>query len=76
MGIPVSQAVLDGIKAVRDNGQVNMLSRDEVARLCSEMRFFDAAAWIVENKRLYAEGVFKGFVADEAAGAQEDSANG
>ena len=65
MAISVSQAVLDGITAVRDSGKTNMLSRDVVAQLCAEMGHDEAAEWISDHKREYAEGVFQGFEVGE-----------
>jgi len=67
MAIKVPKAVLDGITAVRDGGGTNMLARDEVARLCSEMGFHEAALWVAEHKKEYSHGVFQGFQATEEA---------
>jgi ribosome-interacting GTPase 1 len=63
--ITIPQSVLDGISAVWDSGQVNMFDRNTVAKICSDMGFFDAAVWIAENRTEYAQGIFQGFKAVE-----------
>jgi hypothetical protein len=75
MAINVPKAVLDGITAVRDSGDTNMLARDEVARLCSKMGFHEAAFWVTSHKSEYSHGVFQGFqVAEEATTAHAGDA--
>ena len=59
--VVVPREVYEGIMAVRDSGATNMLARDEVARIAEEMDHAEAAEWIRANKKLYAEGVFRGF---------------
>ncbi len=63
MPIKVSQAVFDGITAVRDSGKTNMFDRPMVARLCMDMGFHEAALWVNDNKKEYANGIFQGFEA-------------
>ena len=65
--IGVPKDVLDGLEAVRLSGLSNMFDRPVVARLAEEMGYGETAEWIVSNKRLYAEGIFKGFAAQEDA---------
>ncbi len=63
--IRVPKDVLDGLEAVRQSGLTNMLDWPVVARLAEEMGFETAAEWVANNKRLYAEGIFRGFEAEE-----------
>ena len=74
MPIPVSQAVLEGIIAVRDSGATNMLDRNTVIQLCGDMGFYEAAVWIQEHKCEYSHGIFEGFQA--ADGNADDSKGG
>lgn len=61
MAIQVSQAVKDGIEAVRMSGRTNMLDYNMVMKLAYEMEYHETVNWMVENKKAYAEGLFKGF---------------
>ena len=60
-GIPVSEAVWQGLEAVRLSGLTNMLDRPVVATLAEEMGFFETARWIREHRREFAHGIFQGF---------------
>jgi hypothetical protein len=73
MPVKVTKTVLDGITDVRDSGKTNMLDRNTVAKLCSDMGYYDAALWINDNKREYSEGVFNGFEVIEAEGKEDTS---
>ncbi|WP_051328133.1 recombinase family protein [Desulfatirhabdium butyrativorans] len=66
--IPIPAIVWQGIDAVRLSGQTNMLDRPVVARLAGELGWSDAARWIEEHPKGYAEGVFRGFVVDPQGG--------
>jgi len=59
--IPVPENVLRGIEAVRKSGLTNMLDRPMVIKLVRELGVPEAAEWIEKNRKLYAEGIFKGF---------------
>ena len=63
--IRVPKDVLDGLEAVRLSGLSNMFDRPVVARLAEEMGYDEAAEWIETHKRLYAEGIFRGFEPEE-----------
>jgi len=63
--IRVPKNVLDGLEAVRQSGLTNMLDRPVVARLAEEMGFEDAAEWVETHRKEYAEGIFRGFEAQE-----------
>ena len=63
--IRVPKDVLDGLEAVRQSGLTNMLDRPVVARLAEEMGFEDAAEWVEAHRKEYAEGIFRGFEAEE-----------
>ena len=65
--IPV--AVYDGLEAVRRSGLTNMLDRPRVIEIAELWGYDETAAWLRENRRLYAEGIFAGFIADEKGGA-------
>ena len=77
MPIPIKKEFLEALEAVRLSGATNMLDRPRIIELLDEMGFDEAAEWVRNHKSEYSHGVFQGFqVDDEAAGAQEDSANG
>ena len=61
--VPIPQAVLDGITAVRDSGMFNMMDLPAVAGLARQLGFDDAADWLNDrsNRSTYAEGIFRGF---------------
>jgi hypothetical protein len=66
--IPIPAPVWQGIDAVRLSGLTNMLDRPVVARLAEELGYPDAASWIEEHPKEYAEGVFRGFIVDPQGG--------
>ncbi|OPY10495.1 MAG: hypothetical protein A4E67_00518 [Syntrophaceae bacterium PtaB.Bin038] len=66
--IPIPAIVWRGIDAVRLSGLTNMLDRPVVARLAGELGYPDAARWIEEHPKEYAEGVFRGFIVDPQGG--------
>lgn len=66
--IPIPALVWQGIDAVRLSGLTNMLDRPVVADLAEKLGFPDAARWIETLPRDYAEGVFRGFEAEEGGG--------
>ena len=59
--VNVPKAVLDGLEAVRTSGLTNMLDRPVVVELAREFGFGEAARWINDHRREYAEGLFQGF---------------
>ena len=61
-GIPVSEAVWQGIEAVRRSGLTNMLDRNRVAQLAGKLKHPEAKRWVKDNPRKYSEGVFLGFI--------------
>ena len=65
MPVKVSLEVLGGLEAVRRSGLTNMLDRPAVARIAEAMGFSSAAGWVRDHRADYAEGVFRGFEADE-----------
>lgn len=67
--IPIPVAVYDGLEAVRRSGLTNMFDRPRVIELAEMMGYNETVAWLRENRRLYAEGIFAGFVADHKGGA-------
>ena len=66
--IAIPALVWQGIDAVRLSGLTNMLDRPVVVRLAGELGYPDAARWIEEHPKEYAEGVFRGFVVDPQKG--------
>jgi hypothetical protein len=66
--IPVPAAVWQGVDAVRLSGLTNMLDRPAVVRIAGELGFPEAARWITTHPRDYAEGVFRGFEAEDGGG--------
>lgn len=65
--VRISDKVYEGLEAVRQSGQTNMLDRPNVARIASEFGFYETADWVENNRRKYAEGIFKGFEIDNDA---------
>lgn len=63
--IVVPAAVLEGLEAVRQSGYTNMLDRPRVIELAEMMGYDETAAWVRDNRRLFAEGIFAGFRADD-----------
>jgi len=64
--IVVTRSVWDGLEVVRRSGLTNMLDAPRVAEIADHLGYDEAAAWIQDNRRSYAEGVFMGFkVQDE-----------
>lgn len=59
--VPVPARVLEGLEAVRVSGETNMFDIPVVAILASKMGYRETAQWVREHRRLYAEGVLKGF---------------
>ena len=57
----VPREILDGLEAVRRSGLVNMLDAPRVAEVARELGHPGVAAWLAENRSLYARGVFSGF---------------
>lgn len=63
--IQVPADVLEGLEAVRLSGKTNMLDTPRVIELAHEMDYYATALWVHENRKQYAEGIFKGFEAAE-----------
>jgi hypothetical protein len=65
--VTVPRAVHEGIAAVRDSGMFNMLDLPAVAGLARQLGFDEAADWLNDrgNRKAYAEGIFRGFRAEE-----------
>lgn len=66
--IIVPAAVLEGLEAVRQSGYTNMLDRPRVIELAEMMGFDETADWLRNNRRLYAEGIFAGFIPHQNGG--------
>ena len=63
--VRVPRGVLEGLEAVRQTGATNMLARPFVADIAGRMGFGETKRWIETNPKLYAEGIFRGFEAEE-----------
>jgi len=63
--VQVTQAVFDGLEAVRLSGLTNMLDRPAVARIAEEMGHEEAARWVNAHRDLYARAIFHGFEVTE-----------
>ena len=61
MATKVSEDVLEGIKAVRDSGALNMFDYKGVMAMAESLGFDETAAWMRAHKKEYAEGIFQGF---------------
>ena len=66
--VPVD--VLEGLEAVRLSGKTNMLDAPRVIELAFEMERYATALWVHENRKQYAEGIFRGFEATEGSDAE------
>ncbi|MBI2842745.1 MAG: DUF5049 domain-containing protein [Armatimonadetes bacterium] len=62
--------VLEGLEAVRLSGKTNMLDAPRVIELAFEMEHYATALWVQENRKQYAEGIFRGFEAAEGSDAE------
>jgi len=65
MLIRVSKRILDGLTAVRDSGNINMLDRPKVIQVLEQLGFDEAAHWVEQNKRTYTLGILRGFQANQ-----------
>ena len=63
--IIVPSAVWQGIDAVRRSGLTNMLDRPVVARLAKGLGYPEAARWIKDHPKEFAEGIFRNFVVEQ-----------
>ena len=65
--VAVPRAVYEGIVAARDSGMFNMLDLPAIAGLTRQLGFDEAADWLNDrrNRRTYANGIFRGFQAEE-----------
>ena len=68
--IELSTEVLTGLEAVRLSGKTNMLDAPRVIELAFEMEHYATALWVHENRKQYAEGIFRGFEAAEWSDAE------
>jgi len=59
--IKVSQAVYDGLLAVRDSGRTHMVDVEAVITLAHIMGHDDAVLWVDAHQDEYVRGVFAGF---------------
>lgn len=63
--VRVPQAVLDAIEDVRDSGLTNMMDRTAVQRIANDLEHYETVIWLEDNRKLYAEGLFRGFEAED-----------
>ena len=63
--VPVPQAVLEGLEAVRASGRTNMLDWARVAELAVELGRPEVAAWMHGHMGDYIRGIFEGFRTEE-----------
>jgi hypothetical protein len=57
--------VFEGLEAVQELGQTNMLDYRAVQDIAARIGCPEAAAWIEDHQHEYSEGLFRGFVAPE-----------
>lgn len=57
--------MFEGLGAVQESGQTNMLDYQTVRSVATRMGYPEAALWVHEHQREYSEGIFRGFVAAE-----------
>lgn len=63
--VPIPAKALAQLDAIRLEGKSNMLDRTTVQRLAYEANAFELVVWIEDHAKDYAEGLFRGFVAEE-----------
>ena len=68
--VRVPADVLEGLEAVRLSGKTNMLDAPRVIELALETERYATALWVHENRKQYAEGIFRGFEATEGSDAE------
>jgi hypothetical protein len=61
--VPIPADVVEGLEAVRTSGKTNMLAVPRAIELAFEMEHHATALWVHENRKQYAEGIFRGFEA-------------
>ena len=61
--------VLEGLESVRLSGLTNMLDAPRVIELAFEMEYYATALWVEENRKKYAEGIFRGFAREDGGDA-------
>ena len=65
MEVCVTQAVADGLEAIRAGGEVNMFDRNSVAVLLSRADYHEATIWVNDNPKTYGNLIMRGLeVAD------------
>ena len=57
--------MFEGLGAVQESGQTNMLDYQAVRAVATRMGYPETAQWVREHKHEYSEGLFRGFVATE-----------
>jgi hypothetical protein len=62
--VRVPEFVLRALEAVRDSGATNMLDRPRVIEIARAFGCDEAAAWIEAHRSDYANGIFRGFIAE------------
>jgi hypothetical protein len=61
--VELPSTVFEGLEAVQETGQTNMLDYQAVQDLAIRIGYPEAARWVVEHGHEYSEGLFRGFVA-------------
>jgi len=69
--VRVPAMVIAAIEDVVDSGATNMLDRPMVVAIVRALGCDEAADWIEAHRTDYAEGLFRGFLAEEGAGGGE-----
>ena len=57
--------MFEGLGAVQESGQTNMLNYHAVRSVATRMGYTEAALWVHEHQHEYSEGIFRGFVTTE-----------
>ena len=70
--VVVSEAVFEGLEAVRRSGLTNMLDRPVVADLAARMGFSETTKWIMTHPKEYARAIFSGLEVQNEGETQED----
>jgi len=70
--VEVPSAVFEGLGAVQEPGQTNMLDYQAVRSIATRMGYPEAALWVDKHRHEYSKGLFRGFVAEQALSRRDE----
>ena len=63
--VEVPPVVFEGLEAVQESGEINMLGHRAVQTIATRMGYPETTLWVDERRHGYSEGLFRGFVGAE-----------